>query len=119
MRKAVGHVDYYPNGGEDQPNCNDGRGNIGACSHSRAQKLFLESITSDCYFCSQSCENYETFQTPGQCQECWPNGCGIMGYNSDKSDASGKQYLETSNKKPYCIPADDLGIYSNSCIFNL
>ena len=52
MEKAAGHVDYYPNGGEDQPGCGL---EFGSCSHGRAPEMYLKSIalppnSSDCYF---------------------------------------------------------------------
>ena len=45
LLEAIGHADFYVNGGDFQPGCN----NI-FCSHQRAQEFFLESIRSKTFF---------------------------------------------------------------------
>ena len=46
LSEAIGHADFYVNGGDFQPGCNDI-----FCSHQRAQEFFLESIRSKtCFF---------------------------------------------------------------------
>lgn len=106
MEKAAGHVDYYPNGGEDQPGCGL---EFGSCSHGRAPEMYLKSIalppnSSDCYFRSNPCKSYAKFQK-GKCNSCFDTDldeCGIMGYHSEKSKGVGNQYLLTKSKKPFC-----------------
>ncbi|KAL3268959.1 hypothetical protein HHI36_008045 [Cryptolaemus montrouzieri] len=72
--EPIGHVDFFPNGGQDQPGCTDTRGSIVvtsfdktltreiACSHIRAWHLFQETLlnkvegkNNTCEFISYSC----------------------------------------------------------------
>jgi len=52
-KEPMGHVDYYPNGGHDQPGCDLGLGDITnvenakqyvVCNHERSYKIIIESI---------------------------------------------------------------------------
>lgn len=54
-QSAVGHIDFYPNGGKKQPGCENEF--IGSCSHERAVHLFVESINSPHAFQAWRCEN--------------------------------------------------------------
>lgn len=54
-QSAVGHIDFYPNGGKKQPGCENEF--IGSCSHERAVLLFVESINSPHAFQAWRCEN--------------------------------------------------------------
>ena len=78
LPEPVGQVDFYPNGGTHQAGCTDlciGWACINwdfidffkfACSHKRAHKYYIESISNPNAFLSTACESYEDFQN-GDC----------------------------------------------------
>ncbi|XP_061175776.1 pancreatic lipase-related protein 2-like [Saccostrea echinata] len=122
MMEPVGHVDFYPNGGKDQPGCNtdplthiqiqggiyDGTKQFIACNHLRAYEYFTESINSVCPFEAYSCDSYDHFKD-GTCHlDCSVAGnCGKMGYHagelkSVKSAVGKKYFLKTTTRDPYC-----------------
>ena len=60
----MGHVDYYPNGGLNQPGCGD---LDVACSHERGRKLFAESIASNNQpLVALPCTDFKTYES-GDC----------------------------------------------------
>ncbi|XP_017778462.1 PREDICTED: pancreatic triacylglycerol lipase [Nicrophorus vespilloides] len=99
MTEAIGHVDFYPNGGNDQPGCSksvlqyavefgglvNGIKKFVSCNHVRSHLLMAESINTKCSFVSISCKSYDDFKE-GRCFECNRNGqqCLKMGFNSQK-----------------------------------
>lgn len=77
MEHTVGHIDFYPNNGREQPGCDltetplpltlikDGIEEAGrvlvACNHLRAVKFFVESINTKCPFIGYRCPSYQHF----------------------------------------------------------
>ncbi|XP_048763218.1 inactive pancreatic lipase-related protein 1-like isoform X2 [Ostrea edulis] len=117
MMLPVGHMDFYPNGGSNQPGCprqsfmniiteeyEDGTsrtGNIISCSHSRSISLFMESINTPCPFASFQCSRTRDFLA-GNCFDCGGLPCPTIGYNAIKYRARGKFYLATRSSVPFC-----------------
>lgn len=80
MPDAIGHVDFYPNGGHTNPGCDKtmqhyimSTGSLStafqqffSCNHMRSQEFLLESIKSNCSFTGVACESFEQFLS-GQC----------------------------------------------------
>lgn len=129
MMAPIGHVDFYPNGGFDNPGCDGALHEhmsvektftsslhkfIG-CNHLRSHEFFAESILPKCAFNSISCDSYESFKA-GKCDRCGENNhhCIRFGYNSFKdyqklvergvarNNTSIQTYLSTAKRSPFC-----------------
>jgi len=93
---AWGHIDFYPNGGGNQPGCftND----VPPCSHVRVLSLFQYTVENG----PTVCESAETCQGSGNCA----NEMQAMGYYSschkDWKTMAGNFSLETGKATPYC-----------------
>uniref|UniRef100_A0A194AQ58 Putative pancreatic triacylglycerol lipase-like protein n=1 Tax=Pinctada fucata TaxID=50426 RepID=A0A194AQ58_PINFU len=119
--QALGHVDFYPNGGVNQPGCQKGafdkithtvwnavtqldiiaaEGAV-ACSHERSYVLFTESINSNCPFRAYPCTGSKEFEA-GHCLECSGDGCSEMGYKAINNTGRGSLYLDTAGASPFC-----------------
>ncbi|XP_076435326.1 pancreatic lipase-related protein 2-like [Babylonia areolata] len=114
MKDPMGHLDFYPNGGVDQPGCTDSAiggilGALGgqqdnsiACSHSRSIRYFIESINSQCHFSAHPCASWDDYEQ-GKCHGCpTSGGCPQMGFHAQESSARGSYYLSTAEASPYC-----------------
>ncbi|CAG9861221.1 unnamed protein product [Phyllotreta striolata] len=94
--RDLGHVDYWPNGGSDQPGCGGLLDIGGACSHSRSYKYFAESVMSD-GFLSHKCDNYEDYEN-GKCDK---EPTSPMGEYSPDYRATGRYFLQTHSESPF------------------
>lgn len=119
MNRSIGHIDFWPNGGESQPGCHSwGSGfmqafhNMAVCDHLRAPKLYMATITSPLDMIGYRCPNYNSFRR-GTCLNCRgsikkSNRCAKMGYWAEPPRGSRKNkqldyYLDTSDKKPFAV----------------
>ncbi|XP_074855908.1 inactive pancreatic lipase-related protein 1-like [Carettochelys insculpta] len=119
MSEAIGHLDFYPNGGDQMPGCQknplsqivdidgiwEGTRDFVACNHLRSYKYYSESIISPGGFLGYSCASYDIFET-ANCFPCPAGGCPPMGHYADKfkdSVHSGiqKLYLNTGDSKNF------------------
>ncbi|KAG0421829.1 hypothetical protein HPB47_002312 [Ixodes persulcatus] len=102
MSKPFAHVDFYPNGGRDQPGC-DHVFDF-SCDHGRAPEFFIESLKdrSECKFLSYSCKGGKKSFRAGSCLPGPPEE--EMGYYSFRYPGRGLQFLRTNKKPPFCIP---------------
>ena len=117
METPCGHIDFYPNGGYDQPGCSlfdmpvsldsmvdpdssstaaiDTMGrHLVACSHNRGIELYIESLQeeSKCHFIGHECESDEKFQD-GLCFDC-----GLR-----HSALKSLKKVQFIGKKPHCF----------------
>jgi len=121
ISKAVGHVDFYPNGGTIQPGCTSDSATelmkwkdyltwdkneqdaslhlVGACSHLRSIEYFKESIRTPCFICRFTCSSLLLF--PLSCTES-TNAVQSMGFNASAYSGHGILYLETNPSGPFC-----------------
>ncbi|XP_066253254.1 pancreatic triacylglycerol lipase-like isoform X1 [Euwallacea similis] len=127
MTESIGHVDYFPNGGANQPGCEKsimqfikdekdsffvGMKKYLSCNHLRAHQVYLDSIRPTCSFLSIACSSIQDF-IAGKCWDCGNYGekCLKFGYHGHKHyyrlygsgmNYSLNQYLITGSEKPFC-----------------
>ncbi|KAK3892913.1 hypothetical protein Pcinc_003253 [Petrolisthes cinctipes] len=109
---ALGHVDFYPNGGMHQPGCvntpefdiDDWLDLAEDCSHMRSVDLWVESLTSvpssSLTFTSWPCTDWEAF-TVANCTSCG-QGCLNMGFHVQQG-LSGSYFLHTNSTSPFAL----------------
>ncbi|XP_075909919.1 lipase member H-like isoform X1 [Petromyzon marinus] len=113
IKASVGHVDFYVNGGEDQPGCPktilQGKEFV-ICDHQRSSFFFLASMRAPCSTIGFPCESREALRQ-GLCSDCdvGPIGaCPVLGYWAERwlpprVNFSGVvAYAETSSTSPFC-----------------
>ncbi|XP_054262803.1 pancreatic triacylglycerol lipase-like [Macrosteles quadrilineatus] len=95
----MGHIDFYPNGGSQQPGCEV---SSLSCSHRRAALYFIESITSEVGFPATRCDSWHHYQT----DNCSISATVLMG-DPCPANASGKFYLVTGYKSPFVLQPEE------------
>lgn len=120
--RPLGHIDFYPNGGSQQPGCTvDPFGGIVnpagiftgensslkiaievtlGCNHIRAYQFFTESILEDCFWSRDViCTNPSDL--PGSCKS---NGTVLqsLGFHANTYPGRGIFYLKTNPSSPFC-----------------
>ncbi|EFN84677.1 Pancreatic triacylglycerol lipase [Harpegnathos saltator] len=117
LLKPLGHIDFFPNGGQEQPGCVDIKNSVVvshlqenqldrniACSHLRAWYYFMESVQSqnkECKFAAWPCPDRISYirgmcfpmETIERNQE--------MGYAANRGPL-GIYYLPTRAESPFC-----------------
>lgn len=98
MRNPIGHVDFYPNGGYNNPGCDAsmqdyiqqekgsffwGIQQFLSCNHIRSHQFMTDSLKVKCPSKGISCDSYDDFKY-GHCFRCNENGhkCFQFGMNS-------------------------------------
>ncbi|XP_077294596.1 phospholipase A1-like [Arctopsyche grandis] len=121
-RSAIGHVDFYPNGGEKQPECYERKRNPlsrfipfyrkateGVCNHGRAYDLFTESLKkTDCHYIGHAWNRTTESVQPSIDAPCTIQTCTLMGIYADRSIARGSFYVPTKTEKSYCDRFNDI-----------
>ncbi|XP_003743786.1 pancreatic lipase-related protein 2 [Galendromus occidentalis] len=94
-----GHVDYYPNGGIDQPGC---RFLDLACAHNRAYEYYVEALTSiqNCLYRGFPCASVE-HAFKGSCHPVLDARHFISQFNATAEHAI--FFLRTNDAKPFCM----------------
>ncbi|KAM8905955.1 phospholipase A1 member A isoform 2-T2 [Lycaon pictus] len=113
IRIPVGHVDYFVNGGQDQPGCptfiHAGYSYL-ICDHMRAVYLYISALENSCPLMAFPCATYKAFLA-GQCLDCFNPfllSCpriGLMEQSGIKIEPLPKEvkvYLLTTSRAPYC-----------------
>ncbi|XP_070503768.1 phospholipase A1-like [Chironomus tepperi] len=86
VKGPVGHADFYPNGGMNQPGCKDDSN-----SHQFAWIFYQQSVREEAGFLARKCDSYDNFQN-GNCEN---NEISYMGYSSNGTLPMGTFYLRT------------------------
>jgi pancreatic triacylglycerol lipase len=122
MYETSAHVDFYPNGGRDQPGCDqerftkiftdglaEGARRLVACDHQRAIDFYTAAINHNKMVgVGYQCDDFASF-TEGKCTDCGTNGekCAILGpdvesWKKFKDTNSGQRFfLRTGEHYPY------------------
>ncbi|XP_022425225.1 inactive pancreatic lipase-related protein 1 [Delphinapterus leucas] len=96
-KQLVGHLDFFPNGGEEMPGCKKnalsqivdidgiwaGTRDFVACNHLRSYKYYSESILNPDGFAAYPCASYKDFES-NKCFPCPDEGCPQMGHYADR-----------------------------------
>ncbi|XP_070794464.1 phospholipase A1 member A isoform X1 [Pituophis catenifer annectens] len=110
----VGHIDYYLNGGKDQPGCPrfilSGYKYL-ICDHLRAVHFYINVLKDSCPVMAFPCSSYKNFLA-GHCLDCFNPfllSCptiGLLdngGLNMKTLPREVKVYLATAASAPYCV----------------
>ncbi|GIY72375.1 pancreatic triacylglycerol lipase [Caerostris darwini] len=124
MSHSVGHVDFFPNNGRNQPGCKtdkfksfitdgltEGLRRFGACNHQRSLDFMTHTINyRKVTPVGYECTSWKDF-LDGKCAECGPDTrrCAIMGIRANEyekfknSSIQRNMYLQTSGKSPFWL----------------
>ncbi|XP_051537241.1 lipase member H-like isoform X1 [Myxocyprinus asiaticus] len=112
-RNLLGHIDYYANGGADQPGCPKtifSGSEYFKCDHQRSVFLYMSSVNGSCPIIAYPCDSYTDF-LDGKCMDCGKfgsAGCPVFGYDAIRWKEALVQleqtrtYFQTNNAFPYC-----------------
>ncbi|XP_076236592.1 pancreatic lipase-related protein 2 [Calliopsis andreniformis] len=116
ITQPVAHIDFYPNGGRNQPGCNEGvldsitleRGSFFrgikrflGCNHIRSYEYFIESINTECPFLAVPCSSWDKFQE-GNCFDCVNQYCPRFMLDAQPGNYDASVYFMTGSNKPFC-----------------
>ncbi|KAK9407811.1 phospholipase A1 member A [Crotalus adamanteus] len=114
IRIPVGHIDYYLNGGKDQPGCPRlilyGYQYL-ICDHMRAVHFYISVLKDSCPMMAFPCSSYKNFLA-GHCLDCFDPfllSCPTLGLldngglNMKTLPREVKVYLATAASAPYCV----------------
>ena len=131
--QSVGHLDFYPNGGTNQPNCPATSSkvlntlfslanlcvecieDVAWCSHNSVVHYYIDSIENKCQYTAYPCGSKADFDK-GLCLKCSDRGCNRMGYWSSQSKDTGMLFLNTQSptRLPYCKQNYRVDLYSHN-----
>lgn len=75
-----GTVDFYPNGGTQQPGCENGMLKQEICSHHRSWQLFHDSIIDPASFPAIKCASFDDFMNQENGGDCNTHDLTYLGF---------------------------------------
>ncbi|PKK32542.1 phospholipase A1 member A, transcript variant X1 [Columba livia] len=114
IRIPVGHIDYFVNGGKDQPGCPrfiSAGYKFLICDHMRAVHLYVSALKHSCPVVAFPCASHQDFLN-GHCLDCadpFLFSCpriGLLeqaGLNMRRLPKEVKVYLKTGPSAPFCV----------------
>uniref|UniRef100_A0A8I3W5F5 Lipase H n=1 Tax=Callithrix jacchus TaxID=9483 RepID=A0A8I3W5F5_CALJA len=85
-KEPLGNIDFYPNGGLDQPGCPKtilGGFQYFKCDHQRSVYLYLSSLRESCTITAYPCDSYQDYRN-GKCVGCTTSqnqSCPLLVYH--------------------------------------
>uniref|UniRef100_A0A8C5L560 Lipase member H n=1 Tax=Jaculus jaculus TaxID=51337 RepID=A0A8C5L560_JACJA len=115
-KEPLGNIDFYPNGGLDQPGCPKtilGGMKYFKCDHQMSVYLYLASLEEKCAITAYPCGSYRDYRN-GKCINCGTPqtvSCPLLGYYADnwkdylkdKEPPMTKAFFDTTEKNPFCV----------------
>ncbi|XP_066476704.1 lipase member I [Tiliqua scincoides] len=115
-RKPLGNIDFYPNGGTDQPGCPQtvfSGPKFFKCDHQRSVYLYMSSLRQNCSITAYPCGSHADYRN-GKCVNCeafHPLPCPEVGYYADKwkdrliekNPPVTKAFFDTTGSEPFCL----------------
>lgn len=114
FREPLGHIDFYANGGADQPGCPKtilSGTSYFKCDHQRSVLLYLDSVDQTCASRAFPCASYKDF-LDSKCMDCdrfGAAGCPVFGYDITKWKdvllrlGQTKTYFTTNGASHFCM----------------
>lgn len=123
--EAIGHVDFYPNGGKTQPGCVRTESSYfdylpiptaeiqrTICSHGRSYIYLTESLTSatarNCSFWAHQWDLTYSHLLQIIAKPCDRNICTEMGIRAEMYDQCGTFFVATASTSPFCANSTDV-----------
>lgn len=108
--RAIGHQDFYPNGGTSQPGCTADPAS--ACSHSRSYFLYADAISGPEPMIGAQCLSNSCFLASG-CS----NKTAVVAKSTRHNFTSGKFYFITKSHSLYSMGICGIRIGEKNCTY--